>query len=414
MEIRVTHVSGGYAGRQDVVSKPRITFGRAADNDVRFSPQDVRASAHHAALLLTDEGVVIEDLGSTNGTYVNDVRVHRARIHSGDLVQFGRRGPRVMIEILAPMPEAHPAVSATWTEPTLIETSASVWQVGHATVQRMIERAVRHSARVWRRWAGGLAIGAIAVIGILVGFLLRDARAPRGDDANPFAHIAERNQAAVVLIQHHFRILDARGRELSTAVSEGSGFAVDPRGLIATNYHLVRPWEFDARFSEGVEKPVTESLRVIFADRAPEEALEARLLRWSREMDLALLKVEAPIPLPVVAGFEPDPARLRQGDEVVIIGFPLGSALLQTTGQERATTTLTRSTISKVGPTLLQLDAPVMPGYSGSPIFNREGKVVGILTARLGERGEPIDPGARAIGLGTPVRFLIRLLKEGS
>ncbi|MCS6815992.1 MAG: trypsin-like peptidase domain-containing protein [Blastocatellia bacterium] len=413
MEIRLTHIGGGYAGRQEVLSKDRITFGRSADNDVRLHPQDVRASAHHAVLFASDEGVIVEDLNSTNGTYVNGVRVHRTRIQSGDVLQFGRRGPSVMVEILVPAEEPQ---SATVTPPTLVEsaTSSVAWRVGRTTVQLMIEHAMRRSARVWRRWVIGVAAGAIVALGIVLGILWRDERERSAsvEGMSPLVRVAMRNQAAVVLIQHHFRILDARGREVSTAVSEGSGFAIDPRGVIATNYHLVRPWEFDARFAGQATTPVSQSLKVIFADRAPDEALEARLVRGSPELDIALLKVDAPIPLPIVEGFEPDLSRVRQGDEVAIIGFPLGSALLQTTGQERATTTLTRSTISKVSPTLLQLDAPVIQGYSGSPIFNREGKVIGILTARLGERGEPIDPSARAIGLGTPSRFLLQLLKE--
>ncbi len=416
MEIRLTHIGGGYAGRREVLSKDRITFGRAADNDVRLSPQDVRASAHHAVLFVSDEGVVVEDLNSTNGTYVNGVRVHRARIRNGDVLQFGRRGPSVRIEIVASTEEAESVTPEAPTAPTLVESVASstAWRVGRTTVQLMIDQAVRRSARLWRRWVVGVALGILVAIGIALGILWRGERERSAsvEEANPLVRVAVRNQAAVVLIQHHFRILDARGREVNTALSEGSGFAIDPQGVIATNYHLVRPWEFDARFAGQAITPVSQSLKVIFADRAPDEALEARLVRGSPEMDIALLKVDAPTPLPVVEGFEPDPARVRQGDEVAIIGFPLGSALLQTTGQERATTTLTRSTISKVSPTLLQLDAPVIQGYSGSPIFNREGKVIGILTARLGERGEPIDPSARAIGLGTPIRFLLQLLKE--
>ncbi len=411
MQIRVIHVSGGWAGRREVFSGERITFGRAADNDVRLSPQDVRASAHHAVLLVSEEGLLVEDLQSTNGTYVNGVRVWRAPVRSGDLLQFGRRGPCVRIEIVAPESPEIPQ-----TEPTLVDlgTSPSAWRVGYATVQMMIEQALRRSSRLWWRWTLGFALGVMVVIGLILGWLWRGERvrpsAPEPE--NVFSQIAERQGAAVVLIQHHFRLLDARGREISSAVSEGSGFALDPRGLIATNYHLVRPWEFEARFAGESARAVSQSLRVIFANRSPAEALDARLVRGSPEMDLALLKVDAPGPFPAVRELETDLSRLRQGDEVAIIGFPLGSALLQTTGQPRATTTLIRSTLGKVSPTLLQLDAPVIQGYSGSPIFNREGKVIGIVTARLSEREGLMDPSIRSIGLGTPARFLAELLKE--
>jgi len=227
-----------------------------------------------------------------------------------------------------------------------------------------------------------------------------------------FSSVAERNQGAVVLIRNSFRLLDASGQPLNEGISEGSGFAINRDGLIVTNYHIVRPWEFGSQRESGELGSVSQSIKVIFADARPEDAIEAQLLRGSKESDLAILKIPPWSGMPVIEVLERNLPTVHQGDEVALIGFPLGSALLQTTGEQRATTTVTRSTVSKVSPSILQLDAPVFQGYSGSPIFDREGRVIGVLTARLGELGEPIDPSARSIGLGTPIKFVIELLRR--
>jgi len=98
MTVIITHLSGGYTGQRLVMTKPCITCGRAADNDIVLSPQDLRASSHHAVIFAEGSDYVIEDLNSTNGTYVGGVRVKRAKLKSGDIVQLGRKGPRVLIE----------------------------------------------------------------------------------------------------------------------------------------------------------------------------------------------------------------------------------------------------------------------------------------------------------------------------
>jgi pSer/pThr/pTyr-binding forkhead associated (FHA) protein len=65
------------------------TFGRELDNTVPLS--DARASRRHAQIRYLDqeEAWVLEDLGSTNGTQLNSVRVNRAALAPGDLIQIG-------------------------------------------------------------------------------------------------------------------------------------------------------------------------------------------------------------------------------------------------------------------------------------------------------------------------------------
>jgi FHA domain-containing protein len=66
-----------------------ITFGRSAQNDVELK-RDEYASSSHARVEPRRDGVWLEDIGSTNGTYLNGIRLTRAkRLTSGDIVRVG-------------------------------------------------------------------------------------------------------------------------------------------------------------------------------------------------------------------------------------------------------------------------------------------------------------------------------------
>lgn len=64
-----------------------VTIGRASDNDVHID--DPAVSDHHARLFTQGDKMAIEDLGSLNGTLVNDARVNRATLRDGDNIQIG-------------------------------------------------------------------------------------------------------------------------------------------------------------------------------------------------------------------------------------------------------------------------------------------------------------------------------------
>ena len=68
-------------------SRP-LTIGRAPDNDVVID--NLAVSDHHARLYAEGDRLVIEDLRSLNGTYVNDARVERTTLRDGDTVQIGK------------------------------------------------------------------------------------------------------------------------------------------------------------------------------------------------------------------------------------------------------------------------------------------------------------------------------------
>lgn len=70
------------------VTKGRCTIGRGEDNDLPLA--DGSISHRHARLALGTAGWRIEDLGSTNGLYVNDAYLSEAALADGDLIQLGR------------------------------------------------------------------------------------------------------------------------------------------------------------------------------------------------------------------------------------------------------------------------------------------------------------------------------------
>ena len=73
----------------------RTTIGRTADNDIRIDAEFI--SRHHAVVLLYGSKTVIEDLNSTNGTYVNAERVSRRTLKEGDIVTLGKSEFRFVI-----------------------------------------------------------------------------------------------------------------------------------------------------------------------------------------------------------------------------------------------------------------------------------------------------------------------------
>jgi Protein of unknown function (DUF3662)/FHA domain len=75
------------AGRQHVITEPRVVLGRSRDAGVRIS--DVNISRKHAEVRQEDSTYWVVDLGSTNGTLVNGKRVDRQRLRDGDRITLG-------------------------------------------------------------------------------------------------------------------------------------------------------------------------------------------------------------------------------------------------------------------------------------------------------------------------------------
>src|SRR5438270_1469382 len=84
-----------------VGSRP-ITIGRSPDNDLPVD--NLAVSNHHARVYVEGGRLVVEDLASLNGTFVNDLRVERATLHDGDSIWIGKHHIKVDASHDAPWP----------------------------------------------------------------------------------------------------------------------------------------------------------------------------------------------------------------------------------------------------------------------------------------------------------------------
>ncbi|AEJ61344.1 PDZ/DHR/GLGF domain protein [Spirochaeta thermophila DSM 6578] len=145
----------------------------------------------------------------------------------------------------------------------------------------------------------------------------------------------------------------------------GSGFFIDDRGHLLTNYHVIHS-EVDPSY-EGYSRVFVR------LPSRPEEKIPAKVLAYDTVFDLALLKTEVDVPvvlpLSLREGFSP-------GEKLFAVGSPGG---LQSTLTSGIISALHRPFL-ELGD-VLQVDVPVNPGNSGGPLLDERGEVVGVIFA---------------------------------
>jgi serine protease Do len=152
----------------------------------------------------------------------------------------------------------------------------------------------------------------------------------------------------------------------------GSGFIIDPSGIIVTNRHVV------------------EDATDILVTLQDNTLLRATLLAQADQIDVALIKVTPDSPLPT-AGFG-DSDAVRVADRVLAIGNPLGLGGSVTRGIVSA---LNRDIRDTPFDDYIQTDAAINHGNSGGPLFNERGEVIGMNTAIFSP-----EANSGSIGLG--------------
>ncbi|MCX5836751.1 MAG: DegQ family serine endoprotease [Deltaproteobacteria bacterium] len=163
--------------------------------------------------------------------------------------------------------------------------------------------------------------------------------------------------------------------------SLGSGFIISTDGYIFTNNHVV----------EQADK--------ILVKLSTGREYEAKIIGKDSKTDLALIKIKPGESLPVAdIG---DSEKLRVGDWVIAIGNPFGLEQTVTAGIVSA-----KGRVIGAGPydNFIQTDASINPGNSGGPLFNMEGKVIGINTAIVAQ--------GQGIGFAIPINMAKVILPD--
>jgi len=173
------------------------------------------------------------------------------------------------------------------------------------------------------------------------------------------------------------------GRFRNNDPPTGSGFLISPDGLVVTAYHVV---------AEAGE---------IRVELLSGETLKATILGVDELTDLAVLRLDGAEGLPNV-GFG-DSDRLRTGDWVVALGYPMGQGLSASAGIVSAHG---RSLAGRYDD-YLQTDAAINPGASGGPLFNMEGEVVGVNSNHF-----VTQQGSIGIGLSMSARVVIPVIAQ--
>lgn len=158
----------------------------------------------------------------------------------------------------------------------------------------------------------------------------------------------------------------------------GTAFAVSSAGHALTNHHVVNGCtEVKVAGREGIAKVITSD----------------------SVNDLALLQL--PGKVKDIASLNPEPGKLRQGEDIIVFGYPLNSVL--SSGGNLTPGTLSALTGLGNNTNQIQITAPIQPGSSGSPVMDKKGDVVGVVVMKLSD-----SKMAKATGqIGQNVNFAI-------
>ena len=331
-------------------------YGRSEDSPIQVSDSSV--SLRHASLEWVDGSWFIEDLHSTNGTFVNGERVSRSVVVNGDIVFLGQL--KLIFqdgELKLPGQENSIPIPAT---PNSLSSSGS---------KRFILTA-------------SLLIGLL-----LVGFAIQSRAWFRGADT------ANATKATVFIVASN-----SSGEDCWS----GSGFVVGDGSMVVTNAHVAAPSSKDSY----LEKQCTK-LKVGYTTddrKAPSIFRNAQVLEISEREDLALLKVNDP--LKGVKSLELQNAQLSIGDTLTVFGYPAlgGETITVSNG-------VVSGFDSSGGSELIKISAVINSGNSGGPVIDKDNKVIGVASAANQAGIECTDSGecytdGQNVNLARPIKLV--------
>ncbi len=420
MKAQFKFLSGARVGQVEAFRKAYIGLGRHPLSDVRFDAErDLDVSSRHAAIVRTPDGAgfIIQDLGSRNGTFVNGKRITGdTPLQDGDVIGCGANGPALEFHTVAGDAAAGDLLATTAAEPPpqpqrrstgvriAVEVARQTAQLRRTTKALFAFLLLTAGAFGWLQWQAARSEREAQQVSTEFQSQLKGVRdaltesqtetarlrqelAASGGDASSVARLraqlsdAERRQRALIgaVGGVDYRAISHKNQDAVAIVlvefSEaerfsGTAFAVDSNGTMVTNKHVLMG-------EDGTRAP--RRIGVIFSGST--QMFQAELVGVAPDADVGVLRVRIKGGTPRVAGLARTRLGIERGDPIAIIGYPLGFDLpMEAQGQRPiAEPTLTVGTVSKALTSVVQVDGYGAPGSSGSPIFDRSGKVIAVL-----------------------------------
>jgi serine protease Do len=182
------------------------------------------------------------------------------------------------------------------------------------------------------------------------------------------------------------------GDESQVRESLGSGFIVDPKGYIITNYHVIE--KADKIYVKLSTDPDNEDM-----------GRPAHVIGFDQATDLAVIKIDTSTPLPTVKLGNSDNAEV--GDWVCAIGSPFALTQTVTAGIISAKNRTIDPTAAGQFQHFIQTDAAINPGNSGGPLLDMNGDVIGVNTAIFTESG-----GYQGLGFAMPSNTVVAVYND--
>jgi S1-C subfamily serine protease len=207
------------------------------------------------------------------------------------------------------------------------------------------------------------------------------------------ARIYAERSAGVVTLYSVF------GSGNNASAAQGSGFVVSPDGLILTSSHVITT----AGTSGGAAKPAAD----VFVEFRDRDRVKAEIVGWDVFDDVGVLRVDPKAhsldPLPLG-----DSSGVVVGEPVAAIGSPFGNENSLAVGVVSATQRSIESLTSQYNLVdAIQVDAPINHGSSGGPLFDAQGRVIGINAQIRSDSGN-----AEGVGFAVPINAARRSMRQ--
>lgn len=405
MKLSISHIDGKRNGTtRTLETSSVVTLGRNPDNNFFLdTEEDRRVSGHHARLHLENGQLRIQDLNSTNGTFVNEKKVDSSILVSGDKIRFSDDGPLLQIKW-----EQAPSSSTSFSSSS---SPSSEKVYGQRTVGMMIQSALRNAGiapktgtnkstayfealledKLRLKSTRYKIIAAIALVMIIVLIGGATVYLYKNRTLNVY-QVSETNAGGAIAAANRYNVFMMAGIPKKGGSYRGfcTAFAISPN-ILATNAHCIHKAAEDYSSIQVLMNSAPNN-RYTVTKMIPHGGYKNEDI----SPDVGLLRIQGTLSNWATMATGDELQQLSAGIPMFLFGFPG-----RLNNEDAPVATFNRGEIGRIttfslnigeygNNTLLQHSAFCSSGTSGSPIFNAAGKAIGINAGGYAESGKAL------------------------